>query len=108
MAFDPTQPADHSPLQSALMRSQLTGLQSNITTATADKVTQTQLNSAMADKVSQAQLAADLATAIAGTARNPSNVSAPSFSFSNPPTDGELYAVQSWLNDLYNALVRSP
>lgn len=95
MPYDPTLPADHSPLSSAEMRSQLTGLQSNITTATADKVT-------------QAELGAAISAAITGTARNPGNMAPPSFSFSNPPTDSELYALQSWLADLFNNLYRAP
>ena len=93
--FDPTKPATGSPLSSAEMRSQLTGLQDNLTAATADKVT-------------QAELGIAISAAIAGTARNPSSLSPPSFTFSNPPTDSELYQLQTWLADFFNALYRAP
>lgn len=89
MSFDPTQPAHGSPLDSAVMRNQLNALNQII--GNVDQAANT-----------------NLANAIAGTARNPNSLGPPAFSFSNPPTDTELYALQSWLADFYNALYRTP
>ncbi len=87
MPFDPTKPANNSPLDAAAMRTQLTGLQNNITAAVSDKVTQ-----------------ARLSATISGTAINPINVQPMSISFSNPPTDGEMFQVQDKFNELLAAI----
>lgn len=95
MPYDPALPADHSPLSSAEMRSQLAGLQSNLTAAAADKAT-------------HAEVGAAISTAISGTAVNPSSVAPLNIYFSNPPTDSQLFDVQAKINELIAALYRAP
>ncbi len=58
-------------------------------------------------EVSQAQLADVIATAVAGTARNPTEVPAFDGGFSDPPTQGEMQAFAAWAETFRASLVRS-
>ncbi len=89
MAFDPAQPANKSALSSALMRSQLTGLQANIVAGTADKVTQSQLS-----------------TAISGTAVNPINVQPLGQSADGTYNPSQFQQYMDKLDELINATKR--
>lgn len=135
--FDPAQPANNSALSSAIMRSQLTSLKAlidaivSIIAAQVDGVTTLNPGDPATVTVSvngstlhftfgiprgsegpQGQpgevTAAQLASAIATTAQNPSNVQPLNMSFSDPPTSGELTQVQDKFNELLTALYRAP
>ena len=85
MPFDPSKPADHSPLVSAVMRSQLTSLNADIQTRTT---------------------AAGLAAAIDGTSNNSNLVETLSMGVSDPPTQAEVQTIADKIDDLINALRR--
>jgi hypothetical protein len=80
MPFDPTKPANNSPASSAEMRSQLTGLNDNITNA--------------------------VNAAISGTSANSNGVSTLNLIISDPPQQWELQQVSDKLDELINALRR--
>ena len=82
MPFDPALPANNSPVSSAELRNQFTGLNELI------------------DNVQN-----QLITSIEGTAMNP-NVNTLSQSISNPPTQAQVLAIQNKLNELINAITR--
>ena len=85
MPFDPSQPADNSPLSSAQMRSQLTALKAD---------TQTRA------------LQANVDAAIAGTSANSNGVGTLGLVISDPPTQAEVQAIMDKLDELINALRR--
>jgi hypothetical protein len=85
MPFDPSKPADHSPLSSAEMREQLTSLD---------------------DEIAQRATSGDLATAIAETARNPSAITPLAITFSDPPTAAEAQAIVDFVNTMLAGLQR--
>jgi hypothetical protein len=83
MPFDPTLPANNSPVSSAELRGQFTSLQ----TAINDRVT-----------------AADLGTATQELAMRPLAVDALSLTVSDPPTQAEVQSIADKLNELIGAL----
>lgn len=86
MPFDPTKPANNSPLSSAEIRNQLTSLKTEVD----GKATP-----------------ADLNNAIAGTANNVNGVlDLSGLGISDPPTQGEVQAILDKLNELINAAHR--
>jgi hypothetical protein len=103
MPFDPALPLENTEIDAAQMRDQLTGLKALIDaipagpegppgpTGPPGEVTQQQLNSA-----------------VMGSAQNPTSVGTLSINFSDPPTQAELFAVQSKINELLSALQRQP
>jgi hypothetical protein len=111
MAYDPSLPANGSPLSSAEMRSQLQGLQALIAAVPAGPpgppgtpgTPGADGTPGAPGEVSTAQLA----TAIGTTSAN-SNGVAPlgATSFSDPPTRVDLQLVASKLDELINALRR--
>ena len=126
MPFDPAQPEDDSPLNSAMMRGQLHGLKSLIDAAPegppgpqgeqgppgpqGEQGPQgdpggpqgPQGEPGAPGEVSQAQLDA----AIAGTPNNPSGIAPFSGTFSDPPTPAEMQDFAAWSEALRAALVR--
>ncbi len=89
MAFDPSLPANNSALSSAEMRSQLTGLQTNLQNATSDKVTQGQLSSE-----------------ISGTALNPVNVQSLGQTADGSYNPSQMQTVMDKLDEFINATKR--
>jgi hypothetical protein len=90
MAYDPTKPANNSPVVSAELRSQFAGLKTLIDAQSAQIAT-------LQSQVAQLQ------TAVAGKASKPT---AGEFDpgFSDPMTAAQLMTVQSFLNDLVQQL----
>ena len=87
MPFDPTLPADHSPVVAAELRNQFAGLK---------------------DLIDAVPASSDVDNAIA--AQTPNNVDAvgvPGGSFSDPPTAAEVQALQDKLTELIVALHRT-
>ena len=80
MSFDPSKPADHSPLSSAEMRTQLTGLNQNIVTT--------------------------VNGAIAGTSNNSNGVSTLSQSASGSYDQNQMQNVLDKIDELINSLRR--
>ena len=87
MSFDPTKPADHSPLDAAEMRDQFNGLSDLIT------------------NVSNAA-SNNLGAAISGTSSNSNAVTNLNVNLSNPPQAFEVQQIIDKLNELINALRR--
>ena len=87
MPFNPTLPADHSPLVAAQMRSQLNGLNDLIA-----------LNFTNATNYTNGVLA--------GTSSNSNGVATLGLSVSNPPQQSEVQAIADKLDELINALRR--
>ena len=87
MSFDPTKPADHSPLDAGEMRDQLNGLNDLIT------------------NVSNAA-SNNLGAAISGTSSNSNAVTNLNISVSSPPQAIEIQQIIDKLNELINALRR--
>lgn len=85
MPFDPTKPANNSPLNAAEMRGQLTALNTDIQT-----------------RATQAQLAGE----IGGTSANSNGVGTLGMAVSDPPTQSEVQAIADKLDELINALRR--
>lgn len=85
MPYNPNQPADNSPLSSAVMRGQLTAL---------DADTQTRA------------LQTDVEAAIAGTSSNTNGVGTLRMVVSDPPTQGKVQAIADKLDELINGLRR--
>ncbi len=98
MPFDPSQPADGSPLSSAAMRSQLNALNAKINSIPQGPPGP----QGGPGEVSQAALDA----AIADTARNPSGIAQLGFAISDPPTQSEVQAILDAYNALLAALLR--
>lgn len=90
MPFDPSLPADNSPLSSSQMRGQLTGLKADI-----DAVPTTQ------------QMNDAISGAINGTPRNVDSISTLDIGISDPPTQGEVQLILEKLNDLIRGLRRN-
>ena len=85
--FDPSKPADHAPLVSSEMRSQLNGLNQNVNDT--------------------AQNAANnLSAAVTGTSNNSNAVDFLNISLSNPPQQWEVQPIIDKLNELITALRR--
>jgi hypothetical protein len=89
MPYDPLLPRPNTPLDADEMRAQLNGLKSLID-AVPGGVTEEQLTSA-----------------INGTAKNADGVAALYQTISDPPTQGEVQAIQDKLNELIMALRRN-
>jgi len=85
MPFDPTKPANNTPVLAAELRGQLTALQSDIQT----RATQ-----------------GDLAGQISGTSANSNGVATMGMGVSDPPTQGEVQTIADKLDELINALRR--
>ena len=83
MAFDPTKPANNSPISSAELRSQLTSLKTEI---------DTKVNLATVDS----RIASNAAGSLAA-------VTYPSFTISDPPTQAEVQAVLDKLVEILDA-----
>ena len=87
MPFDPTLPADHSPLVAAQMRSQFIAL-AQLTTDSATNA------------------ANQLASQISGTSNNCNSVTTLGLNVGNPPQQWEVQAIANKLDELINALRR--
>ena len=83
--FDPTKPAENTPLDAAEMRNQFNGL-----------------NAFIADKASHSEVQ----NAIADTARNMNSVADLSIGLSNPPQSNEVQTIVDKINELLAALRR--
>ena len=87
MAFDPTKPANGSPIVSAELRNQFNSLN---------------------DDIQQRALSIDVQDAINAQASGPVNsIPPPNLVISNPPTQAEMLAIAEYLNQLYVALSRT-
>jgi hypothetical protein len=89
MPFDPSKPANGSPVSSAEMRSQLTSLNTDIQT-----------------RAPAASVAASIAAAIAGTSSNSNDVSTLSQGADGSYNQDQMQAVLGKLDELINALRR--
>ncbi|MEY4916588.1 MAG: hypothetical protein RL616_501 [Verrucomicrobiota bacterium] len=87
MPYDPTKPANNSPIVSAELRDQFAGLN--------DAIDAVPTSQPMTDRLN------------VYTAGNCEFVSLPSLTISNPPTQAEVQAMASLLNNLYVALTRT-
>ena len=87
MAFDPTKPANNSPVSSAELRSQLTSLKALIDT--------------------KADAAAVSAQIGAETSGSMSGVAYPSVTISNPPTQAEVLALANKIVEMLDAANRA-
>ena len=97
MAFDPTQPADDTPVSAPAMRAQLTALNDAIAAVPAGP-------QGPPGEVTAADLLADHIN----HARNPTGVSTLGLTVSDPPTQAEVQAVVGKLDALIAALRREP
>ena len=87
MAYDPTKPANNTPIVAAELRAQFAGLN---------------------DDIQQRAIYQDVYDAINAQASGPVNsIPPPNFVISNPPTQAEMLAVADYLNQLYMALSRT-
>lgn len=86
MPYDPTKPANGSPLSSAEMRNQLTSLKTEIDA----KATPTDLNNAINGTSNNSNAVGDLSGFVA----------------SDPPLQSEVQTIADKLNELINALRR--
>lgn len=84
MAYDPTKPADNSPISSAELRTQLTGLKTLID----DRPTVADVNSSIIG------LSANIVEGFPNL----------NLTISNPPTQAQVQAILDHLNDLSNNL----
>src|SRR5262245_38957129 len=99
MPYDPSLPANHSPLSSAEMRGQLNGLQENIDALATARPTLEQVDAEVDARIGAA-LDAD-------TPRQVNDVQALDLDISDPPTAAEVSAVKDKLNELIEALHRA-
>ena len=104
MPYDPSLPADHSPLVSAEMRAQLTGLKDLIDAVPAGP-------QGMPGDVTSAELDAAIAAALSAAASNSSaNSNSVDTLFSpfthDPPTVGDMETLRAKINQLITALRR--
>src|SRR6187200_2294471 len=97
MPFDPTKPANHSPLASAEMRAQLTALKDGID----DLPTNAQVNDAVSGAITTATT-----NAAANSSANTNAVNLLGFTVSDPPTQSEVQAILEKLNEFLNAARR--
>ncbi len=87
MPYDPTKPANNSPIVSAELRSQFAGLN---------------------DDIQQRALYQDVNDAITVQAAGPvNNIQPPNFIVSNPPTQAQVQAIADFVNEMYVALSRT-
>lgn len=87
MAYDPTKPANNSPIVAAELRRQFAGLN---------------------DDIQQRALSIDVQNAInVQAAALPVGLPPPTFTVSNPPTQAEVQALLDYLNALYTVLSRT-
>ncbi len=87
MPYDPTKPANNSPIVSAELRNQLQGLM---------------------DEIQQRALYQDVNDAITVQAAGPvNNIQPPAFNVSNPPTQAQVQAMADYLVQFYTALSRT-
>ena len=87
MAFDPSLPQTNAPIVSAELRSQFNGLN--------DLINALPTSGVMADAI------------VAQTAGKPDFIDLLTQTISNPPTQAEVQAIQTRLNDLIDALSRA-
>jgi hypothetical protein len=107
MPFDPTLPTNNSPNSSAQMRGQLNGLKDLIDAIPAGPQGPPGNDGAPGIQGTAGEVtAADLSNALAGCSANSNGVSLLNLSFSDPPTQAEVQAMSSKLNELINALRR--
>ena len=99
MPFDPTLPANNSPISSAELRSQLTSLKTLLDLHTAQIA-------ALSTAVTARATSADLTNAINGTALNPSGVAPLSVGWDAPISEDNVQSIVNALNDLLSALQR--
>jgi hypothetical protein len=86
MAYDPTKPANNSPLSAAEMRTQLAGLM---------------------DEIQQRALSVDVGDSIVAQSAGPVlDVDTLSMAVSNPPTQAQVQALANKLDELLTALKR--
>ena len=95
MPFDPTLPADHSPLSSAEMRNQLNGLRDELDDR-CDSVADSR-----PDEARVGELITEQAAGIVGPAVSPLTLTV-----SDPPTQAEVQAIVDAYNLLLGALRR--
>ena len=87
MAYDPTKPANNSPIVAAELRNQFAGLN---------------------DDIQQRALSIDVTDSInAQSAGSVVSLPPPDFIISNPPTQAQVQAMADYLNQLYVALSRT-
>jgi hypothetical protein len=98
MSFDPTKPAEDSPLDAAEMRDQLNGLKALI------DAQQSQI-AALQSQIDQKASLADVTQAItAASANNVDGFDEPDTNISDPPQTVEVAAILGKLDDLISAL----
>ena len=98
MPFDPTLPANNSPIVSAELRNQFTALKSLIDAQAAQIADlQSQLN----QKASMTDVTAAIQQ---GASANSNSVITFTDTFSDPPTEAEMQALVDKLNELINQL----
>ena len=87
MAYDPTKPANNSPIVAAELRNQFAGLN---------------------DYIQQRALSIDVTDSInAQSAGSVVSLPPPDYIISNPPTQAQVQAMADYLNQLYVALSRT-
>ena len=94
MAYDPTKPANNSPIVAVELRNQFAGLNDSINNVAAEVA-----NRPTADDV------ADMINGQSAGALGP--LPPPNFTISNPPTQAQVQAMADYLNQLYVALSRT-
>lgn len=97
MPFNPSLPADHSPLSSSEMRSQMTALNTDIQT----RVTQAALNTAMNSAISSA-----VAATLPSTSSNSNGVAILGQSAQGSYDQGQMQQVLDKIDELINTLRR--
>ena len=94
MAYDPTKPANNSPIVAAELRNQFNGLKSQL-----DDLQATVKELPPADTITDW---------INAQSSGPVNsIPPPNFTISNPPTQAEMLAMADYLTQLYVALSRT-
>ena|ERR1051326_5865429 len=101
MPFDPTLPANNSPVSSAELRGQLTALNDAI--ADASSLAAENLSNALVDV--NTTIDNQVATQTAG---NINGFAVPNLTISDPPTQAEVQQIADILHDLVVALQRGP
>lgn len=106
MPFDPALPAANSVISSTELRGQFNGLKQLIEDIPAG-VSLEQFNDAIGNMDTMIISVVDsLGTEIAGTARNPVNVSPLNLTITHPPTPAEVQAIADKLDQLIGNLMR--
>ncbi|MCX6900625.1 MAG: hypothetical protein NT105_18245 [Verrucomicrobia bacterium] len=110
--FDPSLPADNSPLSSSQMRGQLTGLKADIDAipagppGPAGPAGETGPAGPPGEVTTQ-QMNDTISGAINGTPRNVDSIGTLDIGISDPPTQGEVQAILDKLNALILGLKRN-